>query len=62
LVTGRDGGGAGFGSGVVAGGGCDDVAGGGSVGEATGGDAPFCGPDADVSPDPEPGGTDGDEV
>jgi hypothetical protein len=73
LVTGRDCGGAGFGSdagsgvgsGVVAGGtcdGCDAVGGAGSVGDATGGGAPFCGPAATVSPEPEPGDTDGDEV
>jgi hypothetical protein len=63
LVTGRDGaGGAGSGSDVVAGGGCDSVGAAGSGGDATGGGAPCCGPAAAVSAEPEPAGTDGDEV
>ena len=63
LVTGRDGaGGAGLGSAVVPGEGCDAGGAAGSVGDATGGGAPFCCPAVGVSPEPEPGDTDGDEV
>jgi hypothetical protein len=61
--------GAGFGAGgagFVAGGAGGGAGGVGSAGPAAGGNAPCWGSDrcsdADVSPDPEPGGTDGDEV
>ena len=67
--TGLGAGGAGFGAGgagSVAGGAGVGAGGAVSVGLATGGKAPFCGAgrcsDPTVSPDPEPGGTDGDEV
>jgi hypothetical protein len=57
--TGLGVGGAGFGAGVVTGG---SGGGSGTAGLATGGDAPFCCPETAVSPDPDPGGTDGEEV